>query len=196
MKTLVAVLLMAVSFSTAGDLKSLKAGDTVPAFTLKNYDKKDVSLEGVLKENQYAVVMFIATRCPVSNAYNGRMADLSGSFSGKKVGFIGINSNKSETAEEIRDHAKEHKFGFPVVKDPNNLIADVFGAMVTPEIFVVDKNMKLLYHGRIDDNRKEGEVTKKDLADALSAILAGKEVAKDQPRAFGCSIKRVEDSAP
>src|SRR6185503_10504971 len=100
MKSILALLLllMALPLATASDLKSLKAGDTVPAFTLKNYDGKDVSLAGVLKENQYAVLMFIATQCPVSNAYNGRMADLSGTFSGKKVAFVGINSNKAETA--------------------------------------------------------------------------------------------------
>ena len=196
MKSLAALLLLAVSFATAADMKSLKAGDAVPAFTLRNHDGKEVSLEGVLKENTVAVVMFIATRCPVSNAYNGRMAELSSAYSGKKVAFIGVNSNKAENADEVRDHAKEHKFAFPVVKDPNNVVADAYGAMVTPEIFVVDRNLKLLYHGRIDDSRKADEVTKKDLADALAAILAGKEVAKDQQKAFGCSIKRVEDATP
>ncbi len=191
MKTLFAALLLAVTLSPAGELKPLKAGDAVPAFALKNYDGKDVTLEGVLKENRYAVVMFIATRCPVSNAYNTRMADLAAGFSGKKIGFIAINSNKSEPVDEIRDHAKEHKFGFPVVKDSNNVVADAYGAMVTPEIFVVGKDMKVVYHGRIDDSRKEDEVTKKDLADALTALLAGKEVSKDQPKAFGCTIKRL-----
>lgn len=190
------LLMLAAAFATAGEPRTLKPGDTVTAFTLKNYDGKDVSLEGALKENKLAVVMFIATRCPVSNAYNDRMAGLSSGFSGKQVAFIGVNSNKSEPVEEIRDHAKEHKFGFPVVKDPNNVIADAYGAQVTPEVFVVDKNLRLLYHGRIDDSRKEGEVTKKDLADALTAILAGKEAPKDQPKAFGCSIKRVEDTTP
>jgi peroxiredoxin len=191
MKSLFALLLLAAALAPAGDMKTLKAGDAVPAFTLKNHDGKDVSLEGVLKENKLAVVMFIATRCPVSNAYNGRMAALSGSFSGKQVAFIGVNSNKSEDAGEVGEHAKEHKFGFPVVKDPNNVIADAYGAMVTPEIFVVDKNLRLLYHGRIDDSRKEEEVAKKDLADALTALLAGKEAPKDQQKAFGCTIKRV-----
>ncbi len=196
MKSLIAATLLAVTLSTAGEMKSLKAGDTAPSFTLKNHDGKDVSLDTVLKGNKYAVVMFVATRCPVSNAYNGRMAELAGAFGGKDVAFIGINSNKSEPVEEIREHAKEHKLGFPVVKDPNNLIADAYGAAVTPEIFVVDRNLKILYHGRIDDSRKEDEVKKKDLAETLTALLAGKEAPKEQSRAFGCSIKRVEDAAP
>ena len=191
MKSLLAVLLLTATLSPAGELKSLKAGDAVPAFALKNYDGKEVTLEGVLKENQYAVVMFIATRCPVSNAYNTRMAGLAADFAGKKIAFVGINSNKSETVDEIRDHAKEHKFGFPVVKDSSNVIADAYGAMVTPEIFVVGKDMKVVYRGRIDDSKKEGDVTKKDLSEALTALLAGKGVSKEQPKAFGCTIKRM-----
>jgi peroxiredoxin len=200
MKTSIIVLLFAIclaaSVGTAGDIKSLKAGDKAPAFALKNYDGKEVSLESVLKENQVAVVMFIATKCPVSNAYNGRMAALQAAYAGKKVGFVGINANKEETAAEVRDHAKENKFGFPVAKDPNNVIADAYGAMVTPEIFVVGKDLTILYHGRIDDSKKEAEVTKKDLAGALDALLAGKKVAAEQPKAFGCSIKRVGDATP
>lgn len=200
MKSIVAVLVLALAVlappAPAAELKSLKAGDKAPAFTLKNHDGADVSLDAVLKENQVAVVMFIATKCPVSNAYNGRMASLHGAYSAKKVGFVGINSNKAEPADEVRDHARENKFGFPVAKDPNNVIADAYGALVTPEIFVVGKDRTILYHGRIDDSRKEAEVTKKDLAAALDALLAGKPVAADQQRAFGCSIKRVEDATP
>ncbi len=196
MKSLIAAIILAVTVSTAGEMKSLKAGDSAPAFNLKNHDGKDVSLDTLLKGNRYAVVMFVATRCPVSNAYNGRMAELAGTFGGKEVAFIGVNSNKSEPVEEIREHAKEHKFSFPVVRDPNNVIADAYGAAVTPEIFVVDKHLKILYHGRIDDSRTEGEVKSKDLAETLTALLAGKEAPKEQSRAFGCSIKRVDDATP
>jgi hypothetical protein len=56
--------------------------------------------------------------------------------------------------------------------------------------------MTILYHGRIDDSKKEADVKKKDLAEALDAILAGKKVAAEQPKAFGCTIKRVGDAAP
>ena len=191
---MITAVLLTAALASAGEIKSLKAGDRAPSFSLKNYDGREVSLDSVLKENQFAVVMFIATKCPVSNGYNERMAFLSSTYSGKKVGFVGINANKEETADEVRDHAKEHKFTFPVAKDPNNVIADAYGAMVTPEIFVLGKDRTILYHGRIDDNRKEAEVTSRDLAGALDALLAGKKVSAEQPKAFGCSIKRVEDA--
>ena len=191
-----AALAAAVLPASAGELKTLKAGDKAPAFTLKNYDGTEVSLEGVLKENEVAVVMFIATQCPVSNAYNERMAALQTTYGKKKVGFVGVNANKAESADEVREHAKEHKFAFPVTKDPNNVIADLYGAMVTPEVFVIAKDKTILYHGRIDDSKKAADVTKRDLADALDAVIAGKKVSAEQAKAFGCTIKRVADAAP
>lgn len=192
MKLLLSLVLALSITGFSGELKSLKAGDAVPNFSLKGYDGKPYELKSVLKDAKFAVVMFISTRCPVSNAYNERMAKLNESYSKKGITFIGINSNKQEPPNEIAEHAKEKKFTFMVVKDEKNTIADAYGAEVTPEIFVVSKELKLVYHGRIDDDRKAEKVAKHDLANALDAMLAGKEVAKDQPRAFGCSIKRVE----
>ncbi|HLB01487.1 MAG TPA: thioredoxin family protein [Bacteroidota bacterium] len=196
MKTFLALLLVALGTAAvfAGDLKTLSAGDTAPGFTLKNYDGTEVVLDSVLKSNRCAVIMFIATQCPVSNAYNERMADLASGYSKKGIAFVAINSNKTEPAQEVAKHAKEHGFSFPVVKDPGNAIADKYGALVTPEIFVVDAAKSILYHGRIDDSRKADKVTKKDLDDALSALLGGKKVSTDQQKAFGCTIKRVEES--
>lgn len=178
----------------AGELKTLNAGDAAPGFALKNYDGADVVLDSVLKTHKYAVVMFIATQCPVSNAYNERMAELASQYSKKNIAFVAINSNKAEPSEEVGKHAKEHGFSFPVVKDPDNVIADKYGALVTPEVFVVDAGKTILYHGRIDDSRKVEKVTSRDLDKALTALLSGKKISGDQQRAFGCSIKRVEES--
>ena len=91
----------------------------------------------------------------------------------------------------IAGHAKEHGFTFPVLKDVGNKVADLYAAQVTPEAFVLNAEGKLLYHGRIDDNRKIEKVTTNDLAVALDALLGGKPVASAAPRAFGCSIKRI-----
>src|SRR5258708_3136950 len=73
------------------------------------------------------VLMFISTHCPVSNAYNERMAALAADYGGKGVAFIGINANREETPEDIAAHAREHGFKFPVLKDTGNVEADVFG---------------------------------------------------------------------
>ena len=174
----------------AGEPKSLKIGEAAPAFTLKNYDGKELSLEKSLKEKSLTVLMFISTECPVSNGYNERMKKLYETYNKKGVNFIGINANKAEDMKAIAAHCKEHGFLFPVVKDEQNKIADSYGAMVTPETYVVSQKGKLLYHGRIDDSRKIEKVTSNDLADALDKLLAGKEPAVAEARAFGCSIKR------
>jgi peroxiredoxin len=192
MKYFLILLLASFSMGFAGDFKSLAIGDAVPAFTLKSFDGKEYNLQKVLKDNKLTVVMFISTQCPVSNAYNERMEKLSETYNKKGVVFIGINSNKEETVEGIAQHAKEHGFQFPVLKDAGNKVADLYAAQVTPETFVISGQGKLLYHGRIDDNRNPAKVTSADLSNALSQLLDGKELTITTVKAFGCSIKRVE----
>ena len=162
----------------------------VENFTLKDYTGKPHSLSDY-KDAKAIVVMFIATQCPVSNAYNSRMEKLYQDYSPKDIAFIGINSNKQESVKEVAEHAKEQGFTFTILKDPDNIIADKFDAQVTPEIYVLNSNFEVLYHGRIDDSQRENKVTSQDLRTALNEILAGKKVSVTETKAFGCTIKRV-----
>jgi len=191
MKYIVALVLAFSLCAFAGELKPLNVGDPAPSFALKNYDGKEIDLKSMLKDHKLAVVMFISTQCPVSNGYNDRMEKLCEAYSGKGVEFIGVNANKAEDIQAIADHAKEHGFKFPVVKDVANKIADQYDAQVTPEIFVLNPEGKLVYHGRIDDSRNPDKVGSHDLADALDKLLAGKELSVTTTKAFGCSIKRM-----
>jgi peroxiredoxin len=175
----------------SGSAEPTKPGTKVPSFTLKDVEGKDHSLDEYLKA-KYAVIMFIATQCPVSNAYNERMVQLQNDYASKGITFVAINSNKQESVDEVKEHSNKHGFKFPVLKDVNNLIADAYGAQVTPEIFVVDGKGILHYHGRIDDNRDLDEITSQDLRVALDALVAGKEVPRAETKAFGCTIKRVK----
>jgi peroxiredoxin len=163
----------------------------VSNFTLEDYNGVRHSL-AEFKSSKAIVLMFIATQCPVSNAYNTRMAELQKDYASKGVAFVGINSNKQESVDEIKNHAKENSFAFPILKDWNNVIADKLQASVTPEIFVLNSSFEVLYHGRIDDSQRESNVTSKDLRLALDSILAGKAVPKTETKAFGCTIKRVK----
>lgn len=160
-------------------------------FSLADYAGKKHSLTDY-KNSKAIVIMFIATRCPVSNAYNSRMVKLFEDYSSKEVTILGINSNKQEDVKEIKAHAEENGFAFSVLKDQNNIIADKFGATLTPEIFVLSPKFEILYHGRIDDSRREDDVKSHDLRNALDEILAGKSVSVSETKAFGCTIKRVE----
>jgi peroxiredoxin len=169
------------------------AGEPVKAenFTLPDYNGVKHALADFNK-SKAVVLMFIATQCPVSNGYNTRMVSLFNDYKDKNVVFIGINSNKEESVEEVKQHAKDHGFEFTVLKDDKNIIADKFGASVTPETFVLNPSLEILYHGRIDDSRREADVTSHDLRNALDEILAGKPVSVSTTKAFGCTIKKID----
>jgi len=178
------VLLFVFSISYAGDVI------VVEDFSLKNFDGKSYSLSDA-KDAKAIVIMFISTKCPVSNAYNERMVNLYDDYASKNVVFLAINSNKAENSEDCKEHAEENDFEFPVLKDPNNTIADQYDAQVTPEIYVVNTKRELLYHGRIDNSQREENVENQDLRKALDEILDSEAVSVTDTKAFGCTIKRV-----
>lgn len=74
---------------------------------------------------------------------------------------MGINSNSAEPAAEVEAHAARNGFRFAVYKDADNLVADRFGAQVTPEVFVIGRNGLILYHGSIDDAQNPANITTK-----------------------------------
>lgn len=178
---------LAAALPAAG---AVAIGEKLQPFKLNDATGKTVDLAG-FQGKKAVVLMFIATQCPVSNAYNDRMASLAREYGAKSVAFVGINSNRQESVEEIAGHAAQHGFGFPVLKDVGNVQADRFGAQVTPEIYVYDPGWVLRYHGRIDDDRSGANVKSQDLRHALDAVLAGQPVPVAETKAFGCTIKRV-----
>ncbi len=171
----------------------LQAGTPVKVenFSLNDCNGKKISLSD-FKSSNAIVLMFIATQCPVSNAYNERYNGLYNDYSDKNVAFVGINSNKQESIEEIKKHASDHDLKFPILKDLNNVIADKLDAQRTPEVYVVHPTtMDVLYHGRIDDSQRESNIKSKDLRAALDQILNGRQVSVKDTKAFGCTIKRI-----
>ncbi|HEY0170373.1 MAG TPA: thioredoxin family protein [Pyrinomonadaceae bacterium] len=177
--------------SGAADAKpaALAVGAVAPDFTLPDADGKQHTLAS-LKGKSGTVIIFVATKCPVSNAYNARMQKLADDFRAKGVNVVGINSNASEPASEVKSHAAEKGLTFTILKDAGNQIADRFDAQVTPEAYLLDAAGKLVYHGRIDNSRNGDSITSSELREAVEAVLAGKPVQKTEVKAFGCSIKR------
>src|SRR5713101_7976275 len=191
--SLLVVVLAAVAGSgrNGNDLPAPPAiGATIDDFKLPDVDGGTHSLNS-LKGKNGAVLIFIATRCPVSNGYNERMEALAQDYKAKGINVIGINSNVTEPASEVKSHAAEKHLTFTILKDDGNKIADRFGATKTPEAYVLDASNKLVYHGRIDNSLKIEGVTTNNLRDALNELLAGKQVSKTGGAAFGCTIKRV-----
>jgi len=167
---------------------------TVRPFTLTDAAGKDWSLKDH-KTKKAIVVVFLGTECPVNNAYLPRLAELHKTYAIRDVAFVAINANNHDTPVRIAAHAKEHNIPFPVLKDTANIIADQFGARRTPEAFVLDGAGTILYQGRIDDQYGIGFTRpaprRRDLAEALEEILAGKAVSRPLAPVAGCPIART-----
>jgi len=190
--SLVIIALAAVAGSgSSSDLPAAPAiGTVIDDFKLPDPNGAEHSLKALMG-NKGAVIIFIATKCPVSNAYNDRMEKLAEDYKAKGINVIGINANNTEPAAEVKSHAAEKGLKFTILKDDGNKIADRLGANHTPEAYVIDASGKLVYHGRIDNAQNPANITSNDLRDALDAILAGQPIQKTTSVAFGCSIKRV-----
>lgn len=170
----------------------LAIGRQAPDFSLPDTAGKTHSLKEY--RGRITVVAFIATECPISNDYNGRMREIAGDYSVRNVAFLGVNSNFNEPVAEVKAHAEKNGLSFPILKDTGNKVADSFGAERTPEIFLLDDKGILRYHGRIDNSRDPRRVNRRDLRQALDELLAGKPVSVSEGKAFGCLIKRIQNA--
>jgi peroxiredoxin len=168
---------------------SISIGQPVADFKLPDVEGREHSLLS-LKGKNGTVIIFLSAQCPVVRAYNERIEKLAEDYRARGVNVVGINSNVTESIDDIRRHISENKFSFVVLRDTGNKVADMLDAQHTPETFFLDAGNKLVYHGRIDNNRNATMVQSNDLRDAIDATLAGKPVAKTEAAAFGCSIKR------
>ena len=168
--------------------QQFKLGSPVTDFEITNLKGEPVKYASL--KGDTTVVIFVSTACPISNGYNDRMKAVYNDYSAKGVHFVFINANSSEPPAEVAEHAKAHGFPFAVYKDLNGAAADLFGAQVTPETFVIDKDGVIRYHGYVDDAVTEARVHNQGLRLALDAVLAGKAVPMAETKAFGCTIKR------
>ena len=171
-------------------MSGIAIGQPVPEFKLTDTSGKAQTLSA-LKGKNGTVLIFVSTRCPVSNGYNERMEKLAEDYRARGINVVGINANSTETADDVKAHATTNHLTFPVLKDVGNKVADIFGAQHTPEAYLLDASGKLVYRGRIDNSRDTDGITSNDLRNALDEVLAGKPVTKTEALAFGCSIKRV-----
>jgi len=166
-----------------------KIGKPLPNFFVLDHHGKTVA--AMPPGKKAAVFMFISKNCPISRAYDGRMREIASDPAYKDVAFLALNANQDEKAEEIKAHAEEQRFPFPVAQDRNNVLADRFGAMVTPEVWIVNAKGIAVYHGAIDDSQDAAGVKHRYLKDALDAVLADRTPPVAEAKAFGCTIKRV-----
>ena len=174
--------------ATAGE--PLAIGTVVENFSLPDVDGKTQSLDG-LKGKNGTVVVWVSAQCPVVKGYNDRINEIAAAYQAKGINFVGINSNATESLDYVKSGIAAAGYKFPVLIDKGNVLADKWGATVTPEVYFFDAKNKLLYHGAIDNSRDGSNITSPFLKAAFDASLSGKPIEKTRANAFGCSIKRA-----
>ena len=163
-------------------------------FTLRNVDGKPVALAD-FKDSRFVVVMFVGVECPLAKLYGPRLQKLAAQYRDQGVAFLGIDSNRQDSVSELAAFAKLHEIDFPLLKDPSNRVADMFAATRMSEVFLVDPELVVRYHGRVDDQYGPGYARPRpqrdDLRAALDELLAGKAVSVPITDVAGCLLGRV-----
>ncbi len=174
-------------------------GKTIDDFQLSDYLGSAHQLSDWHDKKAVAIV-FLGAECPLARLYAGRLEELAKRYGPRGVQFIGIDANQQDSLEKISQFARAEKIDFPLLKDPASKVADQFGALRTPEAFLLDPNRAVKYWGAIDDQYGVGVVRpkakKQYLADALDELLAGKPISNPEAQAVGCIIGRVNRKAP
>lgn len=136
------------------------------------------------------VVVFLSARCPCSMGHEERLSELARRF--KNFAFVGVHANADEPAELVRRHFTPGKFPFPVLDDADQTVADRFGAVKTPHVFVVDRAGNVQFEGGVDDSRLALDAKKHYLEDALARISRGESPETKVVKTLGCSIRRLK----
>jgi len=169
-----------------------KQGDPAPAFSLPGINGKTHSLEGQ-KGKKGLLVIFMCNHCPYVKARMGEMAALQKEFGGK-VAIVGINSSDPEYPGEGEDNmkafAKEYDIAFPYLVDESGVVAKAYGATCTPDPLLFDKDMKLVFHGRISDALEPSDVPQEfTMKENITKLLTGEAIDEWFNPSLGCSIK-------
>ena len=142
------------------------------------------------------LILFICNHCPFVKHINNELAQLAKDYANKGINLVAISSNDvdnypDDSPELMKQNAKEQGFIFPYLYDETQEVAKVYDAACTPDFFLFDKNLELVYRGQLDDSRSGNDipVTGKDIRQAFDALVEGNKVSEIQKPSIGCNIK-------
>jgi peroxiredoxin len=178
--------------ATHGKAGSL--GMVAPSFDLPGIDGKRHTLASVRGANG-TVVMFLCNHCPYVKAVIDKIPRDMRELAALGVGSVAVMSNDAVAYPEdsfanMKAVAAKHGFGFPYLYDESQDVARAYGAVCTPDLFGFDRDLKLVYRGRLDDaGRTPREGNRRDLVEAMRAVARGDAAPAEQFTSIGCSIK-------
>jgi glutathione peroxidase-family protein len=176
--------------------KVISVGDKAPDFSgvpaVENGEDKSLTLSDIKED--IVVVVFLANHCPVVRQYEDRVIDFTKDYKDKGVKVVGfaVSQASGDKLPGIKDYMKENKSNYIYGYDESQAVGRAYGAIATPQFFVLDKERKIRYTGAMDDNGREDKVKKTYVRDAVDALLKGEtvEVTETQPKGCGVQYKR------
>ena len=171
-------------------------GTTAPDFTLSDtVSGKNISLKNV-KGDVATIIMFICNHCPFVKHVNPELVKLANDYKDKGIGFVAINANDvlkhpDDSPALMTQIAKQLKYPFPYLYDESQEVAKAYDAACTPDFFIYDNDLRLVYRGQLDDSRPGNEIplTGKDIRNALDCLINAQPVPELQRPSIGCNIK-------
>jgi len=174
----------------------LPLGTVAPEFKLPNtVDNKNYDLNKLIGKKG-TLIVFMCNHCPYVIHLIDHFIQTASKYLHKEINTIAISSNSIKThpqdgPEEMNKFALNKNFSFPYLYDESQEIAKKYNAACTPDFYLFDKNLKLVYRGRYDDSRPGNDkiVSGKDLHDAIENLLNNKEINSQQYPSMGCNVK-------
>ncbi len=171
-------------------------GTTAPGFVLPDVmTGKPVSL-GAIQGEKASLVMFICNHCPFVQHVNHELVRLANDYIKRGIGFIAISSNDivnypDDAPDKMKKIALELGYSFPYCYDETQEVAKAYQAACTPDFFIYDKDLRLVYRGQLDDSRPGNgiPVTGRDIRRALDCLISNQPIASGQKPSIGCNIK-------
>jgi len=174
----------------------LALGTKAPEFELLDtVSNETLSLEK-LKGKNGTVVMFICNHCPFVIHVNPELSKLGKEYQAKGIGFVAISSNDvvnypQDAPDLMKEKAKAMEYSFPYLYDETQEVAKAYDAACTPDFYLFDADLELVYRGQLDSSRPGNglPLTGSDLRNAMDAVLNGNAVDSNQKPSIGCNIK-------
>ncbi len=170
-------------------------GTVAPDFQLPDGNNKIHTRDNLKKDNGL-LITFICNHCPYVKHLNAALAELGHRATNADIGMAAISANDIENYPEdapakMLEEADRHGYPFAYLYDETQQIAKSYDAACTPDFYLFDKSLKLVYRGQFDDSRPGNNlpVTGKDLYDAIDCMVNGKAVPENQKPSVGCNIK-------
>lgn len=181
----------------------LELGTEAPHFSLPDVVSGKTYTPEAFKGNKGFLVMFICNHCPYVKMLKEEFVRYASDYMPKGIGIVAISSNDVEnypedSPEKMKEDAEAHGYPFPYLYDESQEAAKAYKAACTPDLFLFDENLKLVYRGQFDDARPKNDVdpTGKDLRKATDKLLAGEEIPENQTPSIGCNIKWKKGNEP